>query len=116
MKTLVVVALFVISCGPDGPIEEQEILFSYPELSAMTIGQTHPFMVSLNLPANGGEMLTAGAPTKSIYIWPETQDFKQGETIKFFNLTAKTAGKVSIKFALHRFLSKELDVWIFPEP
>jgi len=53
-KFFIIIVLAFISCGSDDYAPKgQEILLSFPELSAMTVGQTYPYVVSLNIPAIG---------------------------------------------------------------
>ena len=104
------------SCGNYESAEEQEVLLSFPELSAMTVGQTHPFVVRLNLPAEGTEILTAKADSGRVLLYPDSQLFSKGETVKTFNITAKTPGKVVVRFSLGRLLSEDLSIWVFPQP
>jgi hypothetical protein len=112
------VALFMgaISCGLDPVTEEQAILLSFPELSSMTVGQTHPFAVGLNLPADGTEIMTAKADSGRAVVWPESQLLTKGETAKTFAITAKEPGKVVVRFSLGRLLSKDLPIWVFEQP
>lgn len=108
--------LGVTSCGNSESIEEQEILLSFPELSAMTVGQTHPFVVGLNLPAEGTEILTAKADSGCAVLWPESQFLAKGETTKTFAITAKEPGKVVVRFSLGKLLSKDLPIEVFEQP
>lgn len=111
-------ALFMgaVSCGVDRVAEKQEILLSFPELSAMTVGQTHPFVVGLNLPADGTEILIAKADSGRATIWPESQLLARGETLKTFNITAREPGKVVVRFSLGTLISKDLPIWVYPHP
>jgi hypothetical protein len=111
-------ALFMgaVSCGLDSTAEEQEILLSFPKLSSMTVGQTHPFVVELNLPASGTEIMTAQANSECVVLWPESQSFDKGERMKTFAITAKKPGKVVVRFSLGELLWKDLPIKVFEEP
>jgi hypothetical protein len=82
----------------------------------MTVGQTHPFVVGLNLPAEGTEILTAKADSGRVLLYPDSQLLSKGETMKTFSIIARTPGKVVVRFSLGRLLSEDLPIWVFPQP
>jgi hypothetical protein len=112
----VALLLGATSCGNDERTEEQEILLSFPELSSMTVGQTHPFVVGLSIPAEGTEILTAKTDSGRVILYPNSQLLSKGETVKTFSITAKTSGNVVVRFSLGRLLSKDLPIRVFEQP
>lgn len=111
-----VMFMSTVSCGGSPVQEEQDILLSFPKLSSMTVGQTHPFVVGLNLPADGTEILTAEVYSRCATVWPESQPLAEGETVKTFNITAQAPGRVVVHFSLGRLISKDLPIRVYPHP
>lgn len=114
---LCLAVLGMSSCYSYEPYERQEILLSYPELSSMTVGQTHPFIVGLNLPAEGTEILTASSDSDCVRLWSESYLLSKGETTKIFNITAVKPGEATVLFSLGKLLSKAMPVIrVYPQP
>jgi hypothetical protein len=110
------ILLGTVSCGSPEPFERQEVLLSFPELSSITVGQTHPFVVGLNLPAMGIETLSAQSEYGLVRISPDSHKFIKGENIKTFDITAIYPGEDIVTFCLGRRLCESMPVWIFNEP
>ena len=104
------VLLGATSCAGESAAEEQDILLSFPELSSMTVGQTHPFVVDLNLPAVGTETLAAAVDSDRVQLWPASYLLDKNDTTKTFSITAKATGKVIVRFSLGQLLSKTLPI------
>lgn len=112
---ILLVLLFVISCGFERE-ERQEILLSYPEISAMTVGLKHPFVVGLNLPANGGEVLNVIDHSGMVDASPSEYKLSKGDMYKTFTLYALYPGEAKLVFSLDGKIVKTLRIWIYPEP
>src|SRR5574343_1771400 len=94
----VAIALGMSSCYSEETFERQGILLSFPELSSMTVGQTHPFEVDLNLPAEGVETMSARSLSGNLLIWPESQLLSRGQERLIFNLEALRPGDDKVVF------------------
>jgi len=102
------------SCSAGPVADEQEILLSFPELSSMTVGQTHPFVVGLALPANGGESLVA-ACSGGVRTYPESFILDKGEMFVVFGITAVEPGEAVVRFSMGS-LAEDLPILVFPQP
>jgi len=112
----IAIVLGMSSCYSEEKLERQEILLSFPEISSMTVGQTHPFSVGLNLPAEGIESMSAQSVSGNFMVRPESQLLSKGQDNLVFNLKALRPGDDKIMFCLDQLLCETLPVRVFTQP